>query len=157
VVLDKDNERADIMPLGWKMWTSAQPRMIAFSISREHYSHDLLSRERECVLAWPGKDMIDGVLICGSASGRIADKFALTGWKTVEANIVKAPLIEESVVNLECQVTDTISTGDHTLFVCSVVEGYVRGDETRIIFTLNDEAFFSHLGQGKGYKFGTFK
>jgi len=75
----------------------------------------------------------------------------------VPAGLVGSGLIEGCIVNLECRVKDRLETGDHMLFVCSVLEGHVLEEEARVIFTLNDEAFFNHAGQGKGYKFGTFK
>ncbi|HEQ71218.1 MAG TPA: flavin reductase family protein [Spirochaetia bacterium] len=156
VVRDAAHNRSNIMPLGWKMWTSGKPRMIAFSIAQEHYSHDLLLAEKECVLTWPGKNMIQGLLDCGSVSGRLTDKLLLTGWETAPAAKVGAPLLAGGIVNLECRVIEAIPTGDHTLFICSLEEGYVTEKEGRVLFTLNDEAYFSHAGQGKGYRFGTF-
>jgi len=70
------------MPLGWKIVDECTARMIAISIHQEHYSHTLLMQERECVLAWPVKEMIDGVLLCGSVTGLAADKLSLTGWQS---------------------------------------------------------------------------
>ena len=157
VVRDANNKRINIMPIGWKMWTSAKPRMLAFSLSQGHYSHYLLLQERECVLAWPSRDMLEGILTCGSVTGRSTDKLALTGWKTSPAHFVNAHLIDDCIVNLECRVTESFETGDHTLMICEVLEGHLGNDESRVIFTLTDEAHFNHIGHGKGYKFGTFQ
>ena len=156
VVRDKAHDRSNVMPIGWKPWTSGQPRLVAFSVNLEHYTYDLLLAEGECTLAWPGKDMLPGLLQCGSVSGLNTDKFELTGWKLVPAGLVGSGLIEGCIVNLECRVKDRLETGDHMLFVCSVLEGHVLDGETRVLFTLHDEAIFNHAGQGKGYKFGTF-
>jgi flavin reductase (DIM6/NTAB) family NADH-FMN oxidoreductase RutF len=157
VVRDRTHGRSDIMPLGWKMWTSSRPRLIAFSVNLEHYSCDLLLEEGECTLAWPDQRMIDGVLKCGTVSGNETDKPAMTGWRLLPARFVGAGLLEKAIVNLECRVKDRLETGDHMLFVCSVVEGHVADNDERPIFTLNDEAIFNHSGQAKGFKFGTFK
>lgn len=155
VVRDAGHKRTNIMPLGWKMWTSSQPRMVAFSVHEDRFSHELLMKEQECVLAWPSRDMVDGVLACASVSGASTDKLELTGWETVPAKRVSAPLLSACVVNLECRVTETMTTGDHTLFVATVLEGHLVDDSSHVVFTLNDEAHFSHIGQGKGYRFGT--
>src|SRR4030066_184224 len=85
VVRDEANDRSNIMPLGWKMWTSGRPRWIAFSVALGHYSRELLDREGECTLAWPGSGMLDGVLRCGALSGRETDKVSLTGWRLLPA------------------------------------------------------------------------
>lgn len=156
VVRDRAHSRVNIMPLGWKMWTSSQPRMIAFSVHEDHYSHDLLMHEQECVLAWPSREMTDGIQACGSVSGVNTDKLELTGWITAQAKRVAAPLIDAAVINLECRITETLVTGDHTLFIATVVEGHLSDDEQHVVFTLGNETNFSHIGQGKGYRFGTF-
>ena len=156
VVRDRDHHRFDIMPLGWKMWASAQPRRMAFSVAQAHYSCALLERERECTLAWPGPALIDGVIKCGSLSGRDTDKAALAGWNLLPAVHVGSGLLEQAVVNLECRVEQSVPTGDHTLFIYSIAEGHVSERDERVIFTLNDESLFNHAGQYKGYRFGTF-
>ena len=155
IVKDAHNNRSNIMPLGWKMWTSAQPRMVAFSVALEHYSAELLNREKECTLAWPHQDMLGGLLKCGAVSGRDTDKIKLTGWHLVPARFVSGGLLEGCVVNLECRVQTQVETGDHMLYVCSIEEGHLA-EEKRAIFTINDESIFRHAGQGKGYRFGTF-
>ena len=155
VVRDKAQNRVNIMPLGWKMWTSAQPRLIAFSVHREHHTHILLEQERECVLAWPSKEMLEGVLQCGAVSGANTDKLQLTGWETQPASQVSAPILIQAAVNLECKLTDQLATGDHTLFVAQILEGHLR-PESYPLFTINEESIFGFVGQGSGYRFGCF-
>jgi flavin reductase (DIM6/NTAB) family NADH-FMN oxidoreductase RutF len=156
VCYDEKQKRSNIITLGWKMWTSLKPRMIAFSVVPTRHSHNLLIKEKQCVIAWPGPDMVKGVLLCGTASGRGVDKFKETGWTPLPAVHVKAALIKECVVNLECEITDTLTTGDHTLFVATVLEGHVASDNRKILFTIKDELHFMHVGSEGGYKFGAF-
>jgi flavin reductase (DIM6/NTAB) family NADH-FMN oxidoreductase RutF len=156
VVKDSQHNRVNIMPLGWKMWTSAQPRQIAFAVAADHFSYELLKREGECTLVWPGPSLLEGIIACGSVSGRETDKLALTGWRLLPAESAGPGLLAEGAVNLECRVEQTVVTGDHTLFICSVMAGHVGNDDTRPVFTLNDEALFKHAGLFRGYKFGTF-
>jgi flavin reductase (DIM6/NTAB) family NADH-FMN oxidoreductase RutF len=156
VTYDEKNSRSNIITVGWKMWTSLTPRMLAFSIAPTRYSHELLIKEKQCVIAWPGPDMLKGVLLCGTASGVNVDKFKATGWTALPASQTNASLIKEGVVNLECKIEDSVSTGDHTLFIAAVLQGYVSEDDRKILFTIKDELHFKHLGSGKGYKFGVF-
>ena len=37
------------------------------------------------------------------------------------ANVIKAPLIKESPVNIECRVTDVVPCGSHDMFVAKVL------------------------------------
>jgi flavin reductase (DIM6/NTAB) family NADH-FMN oxidoreductase RutF len=156
VTYDEKHLRSNIMAVGWQMWTSVNPRMLAFSIAPTRYSHELLIKEQECVIAWPGEDMVKGVLFCGTASGARVDKFKETGWTEVAAEKVKSALIQECVVNLECTIEKTLRTGDHTLFTANILQGHVSEDERKILFTVKDELHFKRLGAAKGYKFGVF-
>lgn len=157
VVADEKNRRTNITPVSWNMWTSTQPRIIAFSLHRKRYSHELLISRGECVLAWPGSELIQGVIMCGTTSGRDVDKFALTGWTPAEPSRVKTSLISECIVNLECNIINTVETGDHTVFFAHVSEGHVLEDNRGILFTVNEDVNFDNLGGGKGYRFGIFR
>jgi len=95
--------------------------MVAISVGKTRYSHELIMREKEFVLAVPGESVARDVLFCGTRSGRSVDKFAETAFTALGAKTVGAPLIKECVVNFECEVAGTLSTGDHTIFTCSVI------------------------------------
>ena len=58
---------------------------------------------------------------CGVVSGRDVDKFELTGLTKQKANMVKAPLIEESPVNIECKVEQILELGSHHMFIAKVL------------------------------------
>ena len=58
---------------------------------------------------------------CGVKSGRDVNKWEAAGLTPVPAKQVKAPLIGESPVNLECRVEQEIVLGSHILFLARVV------------------------------------
>ena len=70
---------------------------------------------------------------------------------TEKASIVKAPLINESPVNIECRVVDILSYGSHDMFISEVVAVHV--DDHYI-----DEKNKFHLDQAKPicYSHGTY-
>jgi len=45
--------KADIISLGWCMPTSFEPPMIAISVGKTRYSHQLISESQEFVVAFP--------------------------------------------------------------------------------------------------------
>ena len=65
---------------------------------------------------------------CGNVSGKDMDKFSKTGLTRENTKKVRAPLIRECPVNLECVVREKLDLGSHRLFVGEVVETHV--DET---------------------------
>jgi len=62
----------------------------------------------EFVVNLPKREILWAVDYCGSVSGREVDKFKATGLTAVPAKHVKAPLVEECPVNIECRVRDVI-------------------------------------------------
>jgi flavin reductase (DIM6/NTAB) family NADH-FMN oxidoreductase RutF len=72
------------------------------------YSHKLIEESGEFVINIPTPDIVEQSLFCGTRSGRDVDKFKETKLTPVPAKHVKAPLIEECVVNIECEVVETM-------------------------------------------------
>ena len=57
---------------------------------------------------------------CGVRSGRNVDKWKETGLTPVPAQTVKAPVIAESPVAIECRVTEVKELGSHHMFLAEV-------------------------------------
>ncbi len=121
---EKDNP--NIITLAWSMVTSFKPPMVAISVAPERYSHNLIKKGREFVVNVPNMDIVKETLFCGRNSGRDVDKFRATGLTPLPARRVKPPIIKECVAHLECRVEDTLTTGDHTIFVGEVVSASVN-------------------------------
>ena len=64
---------------------------------------------------------------CGVKSGRDVDKFKEMGLTPIPASEVKAPMIKESPVNIECKVRQILPLGSHDMFLADVVA--VHADE----------------------------
>ncbi len=140
--LDKKG-RANIITLSWAMPTSFDPPLAAISVGKRRYSHELIEGCREFVVNIPSQDILEKVQLCGSRSGRNVDKFAESGLTQLPSKKVKPPRIKECVAHLECKLVDSLSTGDHTIFIGEVVAASV-----------DEEAFD---GMEKCIKLETFK
>ncbi len=119
----------DIITLGWAMPTSNQPPMVAISVGHTRHSHELITAGREYVLAFPGPELAEASLFCGTKSGRDVNKVKELGLRTFPAKLVKPPLLGGCVANFEVRVTGEFVTGDHTIFAGEVVAAHVE-DET---------------------------
>ena len=118
------------------MPTSGQPPMCAISIGLTRYTHELLERVPEFVLALPGEDMEQACVYCGTYSGRDVDKFKETGLTPLPATKVRPPLIAECLANLECRVVGKIRTGDHTIFAGEIVAAHHSDKPGHRLFNL---------------------
>ena len=58
---------------------------------------------------------------CGVRSGRDYNKFKQMHLHTEPAQIVKAPLIAESPLSIECKVVEVKELGSHDMFIAEVV------------------------------------
>jgi len=124
VSCDKEGN-TNVMPAGWSMVTSGMPPMLAVSIGRTRYTHDLIEETGEFVIVFPNEEMKDLIDYAGSCSGRNTDKFTEYSIVTSEPKNVKPPLIENAVTCFECKVNGKLVTGDHTIFAGEVLASHV--------------------------------
>ena len=116
--------RPNVMTMSWHMMVEFEPPLIACVVSSANYSFAALHAARECVIAIPPADIAEKVVAVGNCSGRDADKFAAFALTPLPAERVKAPLIAECFVNLECKFADTRLTNKYNLVVLEVVKAW---------------------------------
>lgn len=135
--------KPNIITMGWSMFCSGNPPMVAISVGKTRHSHKLISETKEFVYTFPGEDLEKEMLYCGTHSGRDVDKFKETGLKAVKARSVKPPLIEECIANFECQVVGEYDTGDHTIFVGKILAAWIseKARDKRRLFNLGSRKF----------------
>lgn len=155
-VAEHEGKRS-ICPLGWKMNTSGLPPMIAISVAPSRFTHDLIIKSGEFVLAWPGEELAEATLFCGTCSGRSVDKFKETKLSVVQGQYVKAPLIGECIANLECRLAGKLTTGDHTVFAGEILAVWVNEKPGRLLCSIDRSAGYDFLLEKKGYRFGVVK
>ena len=90
----------------------------------------------EFVFTYPGENLQDVVLFCGTHSGRDVDKIAATGTKIKKARLVKAYLLPGCLINLECKVRSSLDSGDHTIFVGEIIKAYKSLSPSKKIYTV---------------------
>lgn len=112
--------RPNIVTVAWTGTVCSEPPMLSISLRPERYSHELIMASREFVVNIPSVKEIRTTDYCGVVSGRVVDKFERTGLTPAPASTVKAPIILECPINLECAVRKTMSLGTHTLFLAEI-------------------------------------
>jgi flavin reductase (DIM6/NTAB) family NADH-FMN oxidoreductase RutF len=131
--------RPNVLTIAWTGVVCSEPPMVSVAIQPPRYSHSLITHARDFVINIPSAGLLRAVDACGLTSGREADKFAANGLTPVAATRVKAPLIQECPVNLECEVRQVLSLGTHDLFLAEVVavhvEEAIQNEKGRIDFS----------------------
>lgn len=119
-----DDGIANIITLAWVGQACSDPPCVTIAVRPQRHSHGLITARGEFVVNIPGQDLLEATDICGTVSGRRADKFELTGLTAEPASEVGAPLIAECPVNLECRLLHTVPLGVHDLFVGEIVAAH---------------------------------
>lgn len=130
-----DGKNDDIISIAWAGTVCSNPPMISVSIRPSRYSHDLISASKEFVVNIPNSSLIDACNYCGTKSGRDFDKFKENNLTRETGSFVKAPMIKECPISIECKVSKIINLGTHDMFIGEVLS--VNADES-IIYSDGD-------------------
>lgn len=118
---------ANIITVAWAGTICTNPPMVSISVRPERYSYNILKETGEFVLNLTTRELAFATDYCGVKSGRDVDKFREMKLTKVPGQEVKAPLIGESPVNIECRVVEVKALGSHDMFLAEVAA--VHADE----------------------------
>ncbi len=111
----------NILTVAWTGTVCTAPAMTYISIRKERHSYNIVKDTGEFVINLTTEKLAFATDFCGVRSGRDVDKFTYLGLTPQPGSVVKAPLINESPVNIECRVTQIIELGSHDMFLAEVV------------------------------------
>lgn len=114
-------EEYNVITIAWCGTICSEPPMCYVSIRRERHSYDIIKKNKEFVINLVSENLCAITDWCGVRSGSKYNKFEIMNITPVPAEKVKAPLIAESPVNIECVVKDIIPLGSHDMFIADVV------------------------------------
>lgn len=153
---DKEGN-SNILTVAWTGTVCSDPAMLYISVRPERYSYHMIRETGEFVVNLTTEELAFATDWCGVKSGRDVDKWKEMKLTKGEAAKLKfAPVILESPVNIECQVTEVRELGSHHMFLARVAA--VQADEKYMNkkgkFELNSTGLlaYSHgeyLGLGK--------
>lgn len=115
----------NIMTMGWHTVMEFTPSLVGCVIASGSYSFDLIRQSGECVINVPTTALTDTVVAIGNTTGAEIDKFDRFGLTAQPAEYVKAPMIAECHVNLECRLADDALVDKYNFFIFEVVKAHV--------------------------------
>jgi flavin reductase (DIM6/NTAB) family NADH-FMN oxidoreductase RutF len=119
---------ANIITLAWAGTVCSEPPAVGLGIRPSRYSHNLIKNSKEFVVNIPPARLVKETDYCGVTSGKDVDKFTETRLTPEPADKVKAPLIRECPVNMECKLKSTVPLGAHHLFIGEIVQVHIDQD-----------------------------
>ncbi len=112
---------SNIITVAWTGIVSSEPPTVYISVRPERYSYDIIKASGEFVINLTTEALVKKTDFCGVCSGRDVDKWEAMDLTKGRAARVKAPLIEESPVNIECAVESIVKAGSHDMFIAKVL------------------------------------
>lgn len=151
----------NIITVAWTGTICTNPPMVYISVRPSRYSYEMLKKTGEFVINLTTEELAFATDYCGVRSGRDVDKFKEAHLTKEPAQFVKAPMIKESPVSIECRVTEVKELGSHQMFLAEVLAVHAQQEyiDKNNKFQLNKAKpiVYSHgeyLGTGKSL--GTF-
>lgn len=117
----------NIMTIAWAGTICTNPPMVSISVRPSRYSYNMIRDTGEFVINLTTRELVFAADYCGVRSGRDVDKFMELGLTREKADFVKAPMIGESPVSIECRVKEIKELGSHHMFLAEVLA--VHADE----------------------------
>lgn len=151
----------NIITVAWTGTICTNPPMVYISVRPSRYSYEMLKKTGEFVINLTTEELAFATDYCGVRSGRDVDKFKEAHLTKEPAQFVKAPMIKESPVSIECRITEVKELGSHHMFLAEVLAVHAQQEyiDKNNKFQLNKAKpiVYSHgeyLGTGKSL--GTF-
>ena len=116
-----NEEEFNIITIAWTGTICSNPPMCYISIQPRRHSYEIIKKNMEFVINLTNRELAYATDWCGVKSGKDVNKFKEMKLTPSKAQLVKAPLIEESPVNIECVVKEIKSLGSHDMFIAEVV------------------------------------
>jgi flavin reductase (DIM6/NTAB) family NADH-FMN oxidoreductase RutF len=118
----------NLITIAWTGTICSDPPMCYISVRHERHSYALIKKYGDFVINLTTEKLLHATDYCGIHSGKDVKKFDLTGLTPVKADLVNAPLVKESPVNIECKVKEIKVLGSHDMFIADIVA--IHTDET---------------------------
>lgn len=114
-------EKANVLTVAWTGILNTKPPMTYISVRPTRHSYGIIKESGEFVINLTTSKMVREIDFCGVKSGRDTDKLKKCGLHPAAASTVKAPMIEESPLALECRVTEIKPFGSHDMFIAEIL------------------------------------
>jgi flavin reductase (DIM6/NTAB) family NADH-FMN oxidoreductase RutF len=144
---DFDGE-SNVLTIAWTGTICSDPAMVSISVRPERHSYGMIKKNMEFVINLVNEKLTRATDYCGVKSGKDVDKFKESSLTKERATVVKAPLIAQSPVNIECRVRQIIPLGSHDMFLADVVAVHVDDkyidEKGKFCFESTEPVVYSH-------------
>ena len=156
-------EEYNLLTIAWTGTISSDPPMCYISVRPGRHSYQIIKRTGEFVINLTNEELARATDWCGCRSGAKYNKWKEMGLTPMPATVVKAPVLAEAPLSIECKVKQIIELGVHHMFIAEVVnvmadERFIDPETGAFSFKKSNPIVYSHghyfkMGEAIG-KFG---
>lgn len=121
-----DPSEYNLITIAWTGILCTDPPVCYIAVRPERHSYGLIARHREFTINLSTADLAKATDWCGVKSGKDFDKFAVCKLHAQPGKTVKAPILGESPLSLECKVREILALGSHHAFIADIT--HVQAD-----------------------------
>jgi flavin reductase (DIM6/NTAB) family NADH-FMN oxidoreductase RutF len=137
VIGSRHGDRLNLMTANWVTQVSFDPKLVGVSVEREALTHELITAGR-----------MFSVNIVSREDRAIVRKFTKPVEVDPAANTLNgfafhpartgAPILDQAVAYIDCELRQAVEVGNHTLFLGEVVDTAFQQDETVEVLRMED-------------------
>ena len=133
VVGSRAGDRRNGMTLNWASQLSSKPKLLGIAVEKPAFTHEVIAEGRVfslCIIDREDRAIVRKFTkpVEVDAAASTLNGFAYRDGKT------GAPILEQAVAYLDCEVRQDVDLGDHTLFVGEIVDaGFLKPEETPVL------------------------
>jgi flavin reductase (DIM6/NTAB) family NADH-FMN oxidoreductase RutF len=131
LVVTGDMDKANIATIAWVSLLTSIPPSLGISVGTKGFSGEAIIRNKEFTVNIATVDIMTEADYCGISSGIDIDKFAETGLTKMPSTVIKAPIIKECPLNLECRLVESGMVGRTNHFIGEIVETHIDTDKLK--------------------------
>jgi flavin reductase (DIM6/NTAB) family NADH-FMN oxidoreductase RutF len=146
------NGEKNIITIAWTGTICSNPPMCYISVRPERHSYQMIKESGEFVINLTTEALAFATDFCGVKSGKDIDKFKANNLTAIPGIHVKAPLIAESPLNIECKVIEIKKLGSHDMFIAEVIAIHANEE----LFNPETDAFDLNAAQMLVYSHGHY-
>jgi flavin reductase (DIM6/NTAB) family NADH-FMN oxidoreductase RutF len=130
-------DRRNGMTINWVTQVTFEPKLVAVSVEQTAFTHELVASSGVFVLNVISQD--DRAIVRKFTKPVDVDLGAhtLNGFPFHDG-VTGAPILDQAVAYVDCEVRHQFDLGDHTLFVGEIVDAAFQADEDTPVLAMSD-------------------
>jgi flavin reductase (DIM6/NTAB) family NADH-FMN oxidoreductase RutF len=133
VVGSRAGSALNLMTLNWATQVSFEPKLLAISVEKAAFTHELIAAEGVFALSVIDREDRAIVRKFTKPAELDAEASTLNGF-LFRTGASGAPILEQAVAFIDCEVRQTVDCGGHDLFIGEVVDaGFTKAEDTAVL------------------------